>query len=648
MNSLPGMFYKGRSGQNKEKRGMKGMKKYLTIISKGIAIILGGILLGAVLITLAYCVPVNGQLRQESYATLESEGWYPAIPNVTASKDEHFHSYLPGVLDGSSDRVMLYTAGNEIAENPLTAAMRSYNAYRDEDYSYYWHGYVVVLRPLMYFFSYTEIRMLNALGQIALLVALAVLISKKCGRAHGVMLLTSYALLMPMAMGFALHFSGVFYIAGAACFILLKKQSYLEKNSRYLYLFVVTGMLTGYVDLLSNPLLTWGILTIWWLIVCEKNGSRLSYLGRVVSTGISWVCGYGLMWAAKWLIGSIILKENILQAAIDEVYLRAGSSVESAYGITERLDALYKNWKHYSYKIYFLILALWLAWIVVRSIRKGWKSTNKCPAFFLTGFSSVVWYFVLANHTGGHHFFTYRIFGISILAFMAMALEVLQPGGAISQAMDKQDCGKAKRALLTMAGWAVIAVASVVPMKMAREELSVINGDAPVTSVILEQGAVAECTFIPSFSEITRMGFGMTSEGTQGEYVITLAEKGAGELYQEIVPIDAEDTTPYKSIPVDWKLEAGKEYDLRLEARGTDGAVSVVVTEPNYLPLSEYRYLWVGGIPQDGQLLAGLTYWALPISRAMQLFLLLTWSAVLAAIAVTVQSLIGKNSTRKN
>ena len=181
------------------------MKK---VIGKSMGILIAGALIAALLLTISFMLPVRDQIYVESMATLDSEGWYPAIPVMSARLDTHFHSYLPGVLDGNTDRIMLDTALNVTGVgNALYRAMDMFSEYIGTGYSYYWHGYVSILRPLMLFFDYGEIRILNGMCQMLLVMAAAALVFRKKGLLYTAIFLSSYFLLMPDALSFSLQFS---------------------------------------------------------------------------------------------------------------------------------------------------------------------------------------------------------------------------------------------------------------------------------------------------------------------------------------------------------------------------------------------------------------------------------------------------------
>lgn len=45
------------------------------------------------------------------------------------SYDTHFHSFLPGVIDNGTDKIIVYTATNNNVEEPLLSAFNMYNEY---------------------------------------------------------------------------------------------------------------------------------------------------------------------------------------------------------------------------------------------------------------------------------------------------------------------------------------------------------------------------------------------------------------------------------------------------------------------------------------------------------------------------------------
>lgn len=349
------------------------MKKTISFIGKSILFLLAGVSIGTVLLVAAYMLPVNMENRDSSYETLEKEGWYPRATVSSMSLDTYFHSLLPDILDGGTDRVMLYTALDDSAGNPLLRAMESYSVYSGS-YTRYWHGYVSVLRPLMLIFDYIEFRIINGLGQLILMLALAFLIGREKGIRYVAMLVTSYVLLMPAALSMSLQFTWVFYISFLGTLVLLRKRSFFAEKNRYLFFFMSLGMLTSYFDLLTYPLVTWGIPLIWWMVMDNSDQREGFWIKHVVCSGLGWIAGYVFMWVMKWFLTTLVLGRNAFRTAIDKVLYRSGTMAGNEYSLLSRCEAIYRNWKHYEYKVYAMLLVAWLVWWILQVLRSGgWR-----------------------------------------------------------------------------------------------------------------------------------------------------------------------------------------------------------------------------------------------------------------------------------
>lgn len=608
-------------------------------LGKSALVLLSGIVFGTILLVLAYMLPVSSQKENVYSELLEKEGWYPRASVTAPSLDTYFHSFLPDVLDNFTDAVMLNTALDTGEDSSLVRAMKAHNVYNG-DYSYYWHGYVVILRPLMLFFSFSEVRILNGIVQLFLLFALAFVIGREKGICYILMLATSYVLLSSLAMPLSLQFTWVFYIAYIGTLILLYKKDFFSARYHYVYFFIGTGMLTSYFDLLTYPLFTWGVPLVWWLVMDKSREKELFWVKRVISSGFSWIAGYAVMWIAKWGIATIVLRRNVFESALNEVFFRSGILEDNVNGFQDRLQAVYINWKHYGNIPYFLVLAGWLLWWIYCAIKKGWSESAKRYAYFLVGTSSVVWFLVLTNHTLGHHFFTYRIYGVSILAFMALILE------SVCGDMGDMVLVRKKR-LAVCCAFGFAGGMALLLTQLSREEFSVLNGGSSFQEV--EVADSVEMSFTPDFNEIRNLHLGLSCEGTEGQYEIILWEEGTPKYQKEILIADCEGN--FQGLEVSWKLRRHKNYRLTVKIQGNDEVVYAWVTDQGEMPLAECTDLLLDDTVSQGQLLMGITYWGLPVSKKMILFIYMTWVGILLAGVYTFtprKYLIGKIIQNEN
>lgn len=607
----------------------QGLKSFLNMI---LIIVLGAVA-ATLLMTLVYMVPVNSAVVTDTTALFQKEGWYPKATNPVSEDSAYFNSYEPDVLDNRSDKVMVSTALDETAKgSAIMRAMKAYNDYLGIEYAYYWHGYSIILRPLMFFFDLGLIRCINAILQVFLVGLLAKALWDKKGWRYALMAISSYILLHPIALAKSLQFSWVFYIGIIGSIVVAKHIDAFEKTHRYLYLFTIVGMATSFFDLLTYPLFTWGCVAVVFLTVSKEERTVWQYLVRVVHTGLAWILGYAGMWVMKWTIGSLITQSNIFKTAVLEVFLRTGVGNGDAniqvFGIKDRIALLYQNWKHYDNDLYAIVLVAWVALVVIASIRKGVTKSAKIPALFLVAASAFVWYVVLANHTALHHFFTYRIFAVTILAGMAIALISTEN----SNVLPKRESFKM---LGIWIGLAAIAVA--ILLTCVRESVQVSNGGEVPRHILLEPEGKMEVTFTPTYSGIREFMLCTNSESTEGYYKVSVLQDGK-EVHVETFHVSEFATSSFRSFKVNWDVKAGRQYDIIIEAIDTNADVYAVITEDGKLPLQEYANLRVNGKGYESQPSSGFTYWCLPPNGRTNVLVIAFMMAAMACVLITIKN----------
>ncbi len=603
---------------------MKAAGKFL---GKYIALFITVTIAATLLLVAVYWLPVDMGKRERAYAVIEKEGWYPRALISAVEDTNNFGSYFSDVLDGSSDRIMIETALEIFGGGgALRQAMASHSNYAG-DYSYYWHGYVILLRPLFLLFDLTEIRELNSFCQIAIVFILSWMVGRIKGFRYVLLLVSSYLLLMPSALACSFQFSWVFYIAYIGSILLLWKQSFFVKGIRYLYFFLVIGMLTSYFDLLTYPLVTWGVPLMWMLIVDEDSHQEWNYLKKVIFSGISWIVGYGLFWTMKWVLATWVLGEDIIQLAWDEVFVRTGNG-EELYMFYDRMEAVYRNWRHYGEKGFLIVLVIWFVWWIYRTLRQGQMQViRKRYAFFLVGLSSLVWYLVLGNHTLIHHFFTYRIFAVSVMAFLALILES-------SQSNEKNISVKQRFRMLMywcVAGLFSLLMMLLIPMEESRKMNGMVSFQEPI---VWDGTGLIEEKFIPTQNVVSMIAFGLQSESVEGEYQITLWQENEKKEVQTVALGELKGEN-YHEIKVLWKVKAGENYRITFEVTGNELPIYVWVTANGAYPLAEYGEAMIGGQPTSGQMLSGISYREISDSKSVQVLLVVGWATLLVGALYT-------------
>lgn len=596
-------------------------------------LLLSATVMGAVFVTAANYFPMNEVKRQESLAQLDSEGDFPEIPSMAGGYGS-FHSMNPTALELATDNLMIKMALYDGEDSGLIQAFRCFSTQFQEEYSRYWHGYVVILRFLLLFFNYYEIRIINGIFQILIFAVIMHLLLKSKGIKYALAIATSYILLMPAALAQCLQYSWIYYVAFGALLIYLKFKSYLELRERYIYFFLLLGAVTIYLDLLTYPLLTWGLVIVWWILLQEKEEGIVGNILKVIFSAIAWIVGYAGMWLGKWAVGSLVLRENLFCKAISEALLWTVNEGESAITLSDRFRALYLNWSVYAYRLYFIILFVWVSYAVIWGIC-GYVKDSRIPALLLVGASSFVWYMVLSGHVTMHHIFTHRIFGVTIAAFLGIVLVGTK---------GKLELPPMKGLLHNCFVIALLGGVSVLLLFRLRADYNVNNYMYAFDKVLT--GDTIYMNFIPSFPHITKIKLGVSADDGAGEYRISLLD-GGQIVYGSSVPAYEWSEGNQHELSVDWNLIAGKQYKLQIDQIGTDGSTYLWVTADGSEPLTEYGETAVGETFLDGQMLSEITYWCRPVGKYNCMFWTFTFMGGCFMIITAGQN-FGRSMRRGN
>ncbi len=412
------------------------MKRAFNIVWKLIVSIIICAAAGFLLLFLAFAIPsdkIESNIK-DSVRVFQIEGSYPYVDTICGSH----------ILDNYTDALMLLSAGYSGDESLIDRAVNVYHAEISDlspahvivelyyghgsdaidyvSYGRYWHGYLILLRPLLYLFDYEMIRSLNSYLMIVVAGILIFLLFKKNMKWYIFPYLISLFLLDPFAISFSLQYSSVYYITSlSSILLLLKIDKWGSDIGKYAILFAVTGCLTSYFDLLTYPLVTLGIPIT--LYLCHSNDSLKDELKTLLCLSGSWGIGYSCMWALKWIIGGLLTSENIINNALSSAAFRISNSNASGMSIS-LLDVFNRNFEQLESPVG-LIALIYMIFLVITLIAhiKAISSHDQilCGLLFIfVGIMPIVWYAILSNHSYIHSFFTYRELTISVFALLCM------------------------------------------------------------------------------------------------------------------------------------------------------------------------------------------------------------------------------------
>lgn len=438
---------------------------------KAILLLMGGGFLLAlilwVLLIVAYMLPI-GPMQPNALASAEiiaEEGTYPQV------------SGGPGTLDNFTTALMLDEAVLKPTLGPAQAALSCDYAIVEADmveglyyaaggevtsdevhrvsYARYWHGYLILIKPLLLLFNVVGIRTLLGILFLLSFVGACVCMIRALG---------FVGVALAVCLGLSITFVGGWQAACAlptsfSLIISLLALTYACKASlsypyRFLLTFGLIGALTVYFDFLDTPLLTLAMPLVVLLVrMIVSNDARFDSWRTVMKylfcCAFGWAFGWVFLWALKWSIASVVLGANIFGDAQTAAVYRMSSGESEVGRISAAIEAIRINISDLGLGciILALIVISTLALCIAATL-KGRTSKSKFDlsraiplliALFVVSLLPYAWYAVLAEHSFRHHeFIAFR--GQMVVFFCWFAGLVIAAHSLLSPTA--KSCGK--------------------------------------------------------------------------------------------------------------------------------------------------------------------------------------------------------------
>lgn len=334
-----------------------------------------------------------------------------------------------------------------VAESFAYAVNHKVNA--NVDYSRYWHGSMVVLRPLFVFFDITGVRLVLGIAILILTVWFEILLFKNRYFYYGICYALGLLLVSVWMCAFCIEYAMPFVVMSVelpVLFLLLTKSfNKIGKKTVQRQEFVLwtvlscAGVVTAFVDFLTTETITFTMAYVLYLIIKERYHQIKSLKEECLcflKSGMIWFCSYAFMVLLKWMISLAVLGKEALFAALNQAALRINGdatlgNVIGAETVSdfERISgALWRNIgcifpfkDEMSLKgtlLYVLLIGIvtFCIWYLFR------KKQESCLNKMLLIVSALPFlrFLVLNNHSYIHFFFTYRalLVGVVVLLYV--------------------------------------------------------------------------------------------------------------------------------------------------------------------------------------------------------------------------------------
>lgn len=293
----------------------------------------------------------------------------------------------------------------------------------NEQYIRYWHGSIIILKPLLTIFNIEQIYSLNIFIMYLLALLLFVFLIRKSKKIAILYIISMIMIYFPI-VPYCLEYSWTFYIMFITSIIAISIE---KRGNKGLYnLFFISGILTCFLDFLSTEIITIFVPLLLVFAIRKKENRLPNYKKCLVffaKVSIIWIIAYIAMWLAKWTLASIILNINAIEYVKDNAILRINGLQRIESKKRMYLGALFKNF-HNLYPLNNIknISKLWkyvgifFAIVLVSFDCKNIKNKSFSLLMLIIGIIPYIRYLVLANHSYKHAFFTFRDQMITIIA----------------------------------------------------------------------------------------------------------------------------------------------------------------------------------------------------------------------------------------
>lgn len=365
---------------------------------------------------------------ESSAATLAAEGDYPdawptmhespdGVDNFTTSLSLNvaYHAVGNPLAGGFLGSYYVHDSTSSMAEN----LQKGLDQQGQVHYFRYWHGYLVILVPMLALVSITTIRKVFMIVTVLLAAAVLERLGKKARPGAA------------LAYAAALMFANIWVVAESTpqwfCFLvaLVASLYVIHKSDNSVawgddlggVAFFVIGAITVFLDFLDTPVVALGLPLAAYIAVSEerlRQQSLATIAKRLLGWCVAWAVGYALLWVSKWGIGLAMLGSDGMSSLTASISQRASSNAPDGE-MVGRLDVLRTNvstmfpgWMVGAAKV------LGVAWVALTCFfhRDSWQKVGL--ALFAVVLIPIVWYCALPNHSVEHVFFTYRTLCVAV------------------------------------------------------------------------------------------------------------------------------------------------------------------------------------------------------------------------------------------
>lgn len=354
-----------------------------------------------------------------------------------------------------------YRTENGSAEDDFASSVIDGSSPNSE-YSRYWHGSQILVRPLLTLMPITGVRLALFCLLAALTVWLLIILLRRHFVAPAVLYTLSALMVGGWMTAFSITYAIPFLIMTGACIALCGLMGVpspagdtKKRDGHITCLFTVTGALTCFLDFLTTETLTFTVPFLMFMLISHHRqyaGSGASTfredLRRLVKWGTLWILAYGAMFAMKCLLIYIVMGADAFSQALQNAIFRltgtAGSFDDSTATLSTGTQIVVAMVLNLSCllpisqpmtvgAVFGIFLGLLALLGMVLYLFRGERLDGGLIGILLAvACIPYIRYAVLSNHACMHYFFTYRAQMATVLALLGIMVYQLRPSYIVS------------------------------------------------------------------------------------------------------------------------------------------------------------------------------------------------------------------------
>ncbi len=276
----------------------------------------------------------------------------------------------------------------------------------DSDYSRYWHGHLIILKPLLTFFTMGQIFIIY---YIVLIITFLVLLWDllKRDKLLAVILTIGAVCINVFFASKCDNFFHVMMITMISSILIMKMYDTNSKNVDLLFL--INGVLTACFDMLSGGTLPVTIPLFIYVYLHMKDHKKFPFK-LFVRYILLWLAGGVFSYVVKWCILMLHYHGGFREHVLEPMKVRVGS------GDMTRMEMFKDSMQfipHYLFPYDFyvfdtILIALGLGSFINLLFDK--KNRRYMIYLFILCLIPFIRYYFLAEHSNYHNYFTYRAF----------------------------------------------------------------------------------------------------------------------------------------------------------------------------------------------------------------------------------------------